>query len=111
MLRKPWPLQALWPLQSFLILLQAPWPLQPLTPKQRPSICSAEAVAISVAPEMIRAAAVMAIVAPDFSVSFIFLSCKLLRACGTKPPRRAIAANRRGLASLLFTLALGRPHL
>ena len=51
--------------------LQLPWPLQPFTPKQRPLKVSALAAAMSVAPEMIRAAAVMAILAPDFLVSFI----------------------------------------
>src|SRR5712691_11241399 len=80
MASQPWPLQALWPLQSFLALLQAPWPLQPLTPKHWPLTVSAEAADITVAPDMMRAAAVMAIAAPDFCVSFIFHSCELLHA-------------------------------
>jgi hypothetical protein len=45
-----------------------------LTPKQRPLKVSAFAVATMAAPEMIRAAAVMAMLAPDFFGSFMFLS-------------------------------------
>jgi hypothetical protein len=55
--------------------LQAPLPAQPLTPKHRPGMPStATADAISAVPDTTIAAAVMAILAPDFWLSFILLS-------------------------------------
>ena len=60
-------------LQSFIAVLQAPLPLQAFTPKHCTFSAATAPLGATAAPPMSRAAAVAAMVAPDFAESFMIL--------------------------------------